>query len=94
MPAGMVSAPLSSCQDSFTTQVLRARTRVRCDDGLVLQDETQCFTVTHDSAAGLVNVTVNCCLWNNKLFQEGAMVSANAYRCEVSSLQYGCGVVL
>ena len=32
---------------------------------------------------GLVNVTVNCCIWNELMFKKDSVISANAYRCEV-----------
>jgi len=34
-------------------------------------------------ASGLVNVTVNCCIWNELMFKKESLISANAYRCEV-----------
>ena len=33
--------------------------------------------------AGVVNVTVNCCIWNELMFKKESVISANAYRCEV-----------
>ena len=38
--------------------------------------ESLCFS-------GLVNVTVNCCIWNELMFKKESLISANAYRCEV-----------
>ena len=35
------------------------------------------------SFSGLVNVTVNCCIWNELMFKKESLISANAYRCEV-----------
>ena len=35
------------------------------------------------SCLGLVNVTVNCCIWNELMFKKDSVISANAYRCEV-----------
>ena len=76
-----MSAPLSSCSNDFNTQ-----------------DENECFTIEHDqrtgqpgvetnlfsfSCPGLVNVTVNCCIWNELMFKKDSVISANAYRCEV-----------
>merc|ERR1719318_1431688 len=47
------------------------------------QDENECFTIEHDQRTGLVNVTVNCCIWNELMFKKDSVISANAYRCEV-----------
>ena len=32
---------------------------------------------------GDVNVTLSCCVYNDKMFQKDTMISANAYRCEI-----------
>ena len=32
---------------------------------------------------GLVNITVNCCIWNELMFKKDSVISANAFRCEV-----------
>ena len=77
-----VSAPLSTCSDNFNTR-----------------DKNECFLIDHDQrsgktqlypgiliihhCAGVVNVTVNCCIWNDLMFQKESVISANAYRCEV-----------
>jgi len=66
IPGNTVSAPLSTCDDDFTTQ-----------------DKDECFTIDHDQRSGVVNVTVNCCLWNELMFKKESVISANAYRCEV-----------
>ena len=31
----------------------------------------------------MLNVTVNCCIWNELMFKKDSVISANAYRCEV-----------
>ena len=28
-------------------------------------------------------MTLNCCVYNDKMFQKDTMISANAYRCEI-----------
>ena len=32
---------------------------------------------------GAVNVTLSCCVYNDKLFQKDTMIKADAYRCEI-----------
>ena len=75
-------APLGSCSDNFNTR-----------------DKDECFMIDHDQrsgeaqyparsvtllvCAGVVNVTVNCCIWNELMFKKESVISANAYRCEV-----------
>jgi len=54
-----------------------------CSNNFQTQDKDECFTVDHDMASGLVNVTVNCCIWNELMFKKESLISANAYRCEV-----------
>ena len=33
--------------------------------------------------SGDVNVTLSCCVYNDKMFHKDTMISANAYRCEI-----------
>lgn len=54
-----------------------------CSNNFNTQDENECFTIEHDQRTGLVNVTVNCCIWNELMFKKDSVISANAYRCEV-----------
>jgi len=66
-----------------------------CSEDFVTEDDDQCFKIEHDQKSGLVNVTVNCCLWNELMFKKESVISANAYRCEVlvcEQKQNGVGV--
>ena len=40
------------------------------------------MTMAH-LCSGDVNVTLSCCVYNDKMFQKDTMISANAYRCEI-----------
>ena len=37
----------------------------------------------YTDVSGDVNVTLSCCVYNDKMFQKDTMISANAYRCEI-----------
>jgi len=66
-----------------------------CQDNFNTEDKDQCFTIDHDQRSGVVNVTVNCCIWNELMFKKETMIKANAYRCEVlvcDQKQSGSGV--
>jgi len=54
-----------------------------CSSNFNTKDGSECFTIEHDQAAGVVNVTAHCCIWNELMFKKESMISANAYRCEV-----------
>jgi len=54
-----------------------------CSDNFNTRDKDECFMIDHDQRSGVVNVTVNCCIWNELMFKKESVISANAYRCEV-----------
>ena len=37
-------------------------------------------------------MTLNCCVYNDKMFQKDTMISANAYRCEILVCEEKVGV--
>ena len=41
---------------------------------------------------GAVNVTLSCCVYNDKLFQKDTMIKADAYRCEILVCEEKVGV--
>merc|ERR1712223_1107871 len=54
-----------------------------CRDNFDTEDSSQCVSVEHDRNTGDVNVTLSCCVYNDKMFHKDTMISANAYRCEI-----------
>lgn len=55
----------------------------QCQDNFDTIDSSECVTVEHDTRSGAVNVTLSCCVYNDKLFQKDTMIKADAYRCEI-----------
>jgi len=55
----------------------------QCSDNFDTADSSECVSVEHDRQSGEVNVTLSCCVYNDKMFQKDTMISANAYRCEI-----------
>lgn len=55
----------------------------QCQDNFDTEDASECVSVEHDTATGAVNVTLHCCVYNDKMFKRDTMIRANAYRCEI-----------
>lgn len=55
----------------------------QCSDNFETEDSSRCVNVEQDTRTGSVNVTLNCCIYNDKMFKKDTMISANAYRCEI-----------
>ena len=55
----------------------------QCRDNFDTEDASECVSVEHDTASGAVNVTLHCCVYNDKMFKKDTMIRANAYRCEI-----------
>ena len=55
----------------------------QCRDNFDTEDASECVSVEHDTASGAVNVTLHCCVYNDKMFKRDTMIRANAYRCEI-----------
>jgi len=55
----------------------------QCTNNFETEDSSQCVNVEQDTSTGSVNVTLNCCIYNDRMFKKDTMISANAYRCEI-----------
>ena len=55
----------------------------QCSEDFETSDPSECVSVEHDRQTGEVNVTLSCCVYNDKMFQKETMITANAYRCEI-----------
>ncbi|XP_023338533.1 uncharacterized protein LOC111709154 isoform X2 [Eurytemora carolleeae] len=54
-----------------------------CSPNFETQDKDECFDMVHDQNSGKVNLTLNCCIWNELMFKKDSLISANAFRCEI-----------
>ena len=95
MPGGSVTAPLGQCQDNFDTVDNSECVTVEHDTSSgqylgCLEALSQLKSLYF--IAGAVNVTLHCCVYNDKLFQVDTMISANAYRCEILVCEEKVGV--
>ena len=94
MVGGTVAAPLGECRDNFDTEDSSQCVSVEHDrntgeniQGVLYQlalywkvKRTHILILTF---SGDVNVTLSCCVYNDKMLPKDTMISANAYRCEI-----------
>ena len=86
MVGGSVTAPLGQCSNNFDTEDDSECVSVEHDSrsgNILLRLISSANQPLHCTVTGSVNVTLNCCVYNDRMFKKDTMISANAYRCEV-----------
>ena len=83
MVGGSVTAPLGQCSNNFDTEDDSECVSVEHDSRSGDNHVSSPVFQSKPKSSGSVNVTLNCCVYNDRMFKKDTMVSANAYRCEV-----------